>query len=125
MAQATCITTAIRELMSREGPAKSTSPVGAAHIELVAALAGNPPLPIRIQVDSHDLEARAEHLDRLFAALGVYFSAILADTDQNIPGGKLDRKYLEAVYTDLAAEAAGGIRMAAEEMREHETRRAS
>ena len=41
MAQADCITTAIRELMSRGLPPRSTSPVRAAHTELVAALASN------------------------------------------------------------------------------------
>ena len=46
MAQAECITTAIRELMSRGQPPKSTSPVRLAHIEFVAALAGNVPHPI-------------------------------------------------------------------------------
>src|SRR5262249_32987751 len=43
MAQAEYITTAIRELMSRGRPPKSTSPVRLAHTELVAALAGNVP----------------------------------------------------------------------------------
>ena len=46
MAQAERITTAIRELMSRGRPPKSTSPVRAAHTEFVAALAGNAPRPI-------------------------------------------------------------------------------
>jgi hypothetical protein len=125
MAQAECITTAIRELMSRGRPPKSTSPVRAAHAELVAALAGNPPRPIRLEVDSLDLDDRAEHVAKLLAAVHVYLTAILADTAANIPGGGLDHKYLDGLYSDFAGDAVGGIQQAAAEMREHETWRAS
>ena len=52
MARAERITTAIRELMSRGRPPKSTSPVRAAHTKLVAVLAGNPPHPICAAVDA-------------------------------------------------------------------------
>jgi hypothetical protein len=62
MAQAECITTAIRELMSRGRSPKSTSPVRAAHTEFIAALAGNIPHPICVAVDSEDLDSRADHL---------------------------------------------------------------
>ena len=61
MAQADCISTAIRELMSRGRPPKSTSPVRLAHIEFVAALADNVPHPIYADVDSDDLDSRADH----------------------------------------------------------------
>ena len=125
MAQANCITTAIRELMSRGLPPKSTSPVRAAHTELVAALAGNPPNPIRLEVDSLDLDDRAEHVAKMLAAVHVYLTAILADTAENLPGGGLDRKYLDNLYSDFTGDTVGGIRHAAAEMREHETWRAS
>jgi hypothetical protein len=125
MAQAECITTAIRELMSRGRPPKSTSPVRLAHIEFVAALAGNLPQPIYADVDSEDLDARADHLERVFAALHVYLTAIIADTAHNIPGGTLDRRYLDNLFRDLSADALCVIRNAAEEMREHENWRAS
>src|SRR6266496_1540921 len=125
MAQAECITTAIRELMSRGRPPKSTSPVRLAHIELVAALAGNVPHPIYADVDSEDLDGRADHLEKLFAALHVYLTAIIADTAQNIPGGTIDRRYLNNLFNDLSADALWVIRNAAEEMREHENWRAS
>ena len=125
MAQAECITTAIRELMSRGRPPKSTSPVRLAHIELVAALAGNVPHPIYADVDSEDLDGRADHLEKMFAALHVYLTAIIADTAQNIPGGTVDRRYLDNLFRDLSADAACVIRNAAEEMREHENWRAS
>jgi hypothetical protein len=125
MAQAECITTAIRELMSRGRPPKSTNPVGLAHTELVAALAGNVPHPIHADVDSEDLDGRADHLEKVFAALHVYLTANVADTAQNIPGGTLDRRYLDNLFQDLSADAVGVIRNAAEEMREYENWRAS
>ena len=125
MAQAGRITTAIRELMSRGRPPKSTSPMRLAHIEFVAALAGNVPHPIHADVDSEDLDGRADHLEKVFAALHVYLSAIIVDTAQNIPAGTLDRRYLDNLFRDLSADALGVIRNAAEEMREHEHWRAS
>ena len=125
MAQAECIITAIRELMSRGRPPKSTNPVPLAHIELVAALAGNVPHLIYADVDSEDLDDRAEHLDKVFVALHVYLTAIIADTAHNIPGSTLDRHYLDNLFRDLSADALCVIRNAAEEMREHENWRAS
>ena len=125
MAQAECITTAIRGLMSRGRPLKSTSPVRLAHTEFVAALAGNAPDPIYADVDSEDLDGRADHLEKVFAALHVYLTAIIADTAHNVPGGMLDRRYLDTLFRDLSADALGVIRNAAEEMREHENWRAS
>ena len=125
MAQAECIITAIRELMSRGRPPKSTNPVRRAHTEFVAALAGNAPHPIYADVDSKDLEGRAEHLEKVFAALHVYLAAIIADTAHNVPCGTLDRRYLSNLFEDFSADALAVIRNAAEEMREHENWRAS
>ena len=85
MAQAELITTAVRELMSRGQPLKSTNPVRAAHTEFVAALAGNTPRPIRSDAYSEVLEGRADHLERTIAALHVYLSAIIAETAQDVP----------------------------------------
>ena len=125
MAQAECITTAIRELMSRETPKKSACPVRAAHTELVAALASNPPHPLNAELDSDDLDARADHLEKVFAALHVYLSAIIHDTAQNIPSGTLDRRYFANLFSDFSGDAVGAIRNAADEMRKHESWRAS
>jgi hypothetical protein len=125
MAQATTITTAIRQLMSRGRPPKSTSPVRAAHTEFVAALAGNVPHPIHSDGDSENLEGRADHLERVFAAIHVYLTAIIVDTTHNIPGGSLDRPYLDNLFQDLSADALGVIRNAAKEMRAHKIWRAS
>ena len=126
MAQAECITTAIRELMSRERPPKSTSPARLAHTEFVAALTANVPHPIYTDADSGDLDGRADHLEKVFAALHVYLTAIIADTAENVPrAARLDRKYLDGLYADFTHEAVGGIRNGAEEMAEHEAWRAS
>jgi hypothetical protein len=125
MAQAECIITAIRHLMSRGQPPKSTSPVRLAYTEFVAALAGNAPQPIHADVDSEDLEGRADHLEKVFAALHVYLTAIIADTAHNIPGGTLDRRYLDNRFRALSSDALAVIRNAAEEMREYENWRAS
>src|SRR5438045_2743622 len=111
MAQAESITTAILELMSRVGPPKSTSPMRAAHTELVAALAGNPPQSITALVESDELEGRADHVKYLFAAIQVYLTAIIADTAQNIPGGcHLDGRYLDNLFADVASDALSVIR---------------
>jgi hypothetical protein len=125
MAQAERSSTAICELVSRGRLAQSTTSVRLAHTEFVAALAGNAPHPIHSDVDSEDLEGRADHVEKVFAALRVYLIAIIADTARNIPGGTLDRRYLENLFRDLSAGAVGVIRNAAEEMREHENWRAS
>jgi hypothetical protein len=124
MAQADSISTAIRQLLSRGRPPKFTSPVRLAHSELVAALAGNVPHPIYAEVEADDLDGRAGHLEKVFAALHAYLAAVLGDTAQNIPGGSLDRRSLENLFRDLSADAVGVIRNAAEEIREDEIWRA-
>jgi hypothetical protein len=91
-----------------------------AHTEFVTALAGNAPDPIYADVDSEDLDGRADHLERVFAALHVYLTAIIADTAHNIPGGTFDRRYLDNLFRDSSADALAVIRNAAEEMREYE-----
>ena len=93
MAQAERINTAIRELMSRGRPSKSTNPVRAAHTGLIAALAANVPHLIHYDANCEALEDRAGHLQRVIAVLHVYATAIIAKTAQNIPGSTLDRRY--------------------------------
>jgi hypothetical protein len=125
MAQAKCIVTSVHRLMSRGQPLKSTSPVGLAHTEFVVALAGNVPHPNYADVDSEDLERRVDHLEKVFAALHVYLTAIIADTAHNIPSGSLDRRYLDSLFRDMGADALGVIRNAAKEMHQYENWRAS
>ena len=117
MAQAECITTAIRDLMSRGRLAKSTSPVRLAHIELVTALAGNVPPFIHSEARPEDLQRRGDHLERVFAALHVYLTAIVAETAQDIPASILDRRYLEGLFQQFSADALAAMRDAAAEMR--------
>jgi hypothetical protein len=124
MAQAARITTAIRELMSRGRPPKSTGAVRLAHIEFIPSLAGNVPYPIfYADVDSEDLDGRADDVGKV--ALHVYLTAIIAERAQNIPGDALDRRYFDSLFQDLSADALCVIRNAAEEMREHGNWRAS
>jgi hypothetical protein len=85
MAQAERITTAVRELMSPGELPKSTIP-RAAHTELLAAIAGNPPPPIRSK--AQDLERRADHLQRVFAALHVYAAASSPKLGRKFPVAK-------------------------------------
>ena len=124
MAQAEHITTAIRELMSRGLPLKSTNRVRAAHTEFVAALAGNAPHPIRSNAYSEALEGRADHPEKTIAALHVV-SAIIAETARDIPANTLDRRYLDGLFQQFSAEVLGAIRDAAAEMRVRENWRAS
>jgi len=124
MAQADCITTAIRQLMSRGRPPKYTSPVRAAHIEFVAALAGNVPRPIHSGTDWKALQGCANHLQNVFAALHAYATAIVAEIAEKIPGSKVDRHYLDSLFQQFSADASGIILDAAAELRGHENWRA-
>jgi hypothetical protein len=123
MAQADSITTAIRELMSRGRPLKSTNPVRAAHTEFIAALAGNAPRTIHSDTDCAGLERRADHLQKVFAALHVYITAIIAEIAEKIPRSTLDRRYLDELLRGVAAEALRVFRDAAAEMRGQENHR--
>jgi hypothetical protein len=88
--------------------------VRAAHSGLIATVAANVPHLVHSDANCEALEDRADHLQRVFAALHVYVTAIIAETAQNIPGSTLDRLY----------DALGVIRTAAE-MRVHENWRVS
>src|SRR3974377_158275 len=122
MAQAEHITTAIRELMSRGHTLKTRNGVRAAHTEFIAALAGNAPRPIR---SGEALESRADHLQKVFAALQVYVTAIIAEIGEKTPGSTLDHQYLDQLLRGVSAEALRGARAAAAATRGHEHRRAS
>ena len=123
MAQTENITTAIRQLMSRGRPTKSTSPVRQAHTEFVAALAGNVPHPMYAEVNADDLGGRAEHLQKVFGALHAYLAVLIGDTAEKTPGGVLDRRRLDNLFEDLSGDGVGVMRTAAEEMRERENGR--
>ena len=120
MAQAEHITTAIRELMSRGQPLKSTNRARAAHTEFVAALAGNAPHPIRSSANWEALEGRADHLQKTIGALHVYLSAVITETAEDIPTSTLDRRYLDGLFQQFSADVLGAIRDAAAEVRVRE-----
>ena len=112
------------DLSGRSGPSQPCerasampceSPVGAAHAEFVAALAGHSPRPIPIDADAIDLEDRADHLNKVLGALSVYVTVILDDTAQNVPG-RLDLPDIEAILADLASDVTGTIQHAVEGM---------
>jgi hypothetical protein len=124
MAQAESLTTAIRELMSRGQPLKSTNTVRAAHTEFIAALAGNAPHPIRSDAYSEAIEGRADHLEKTIEALHVYVSAIIAEAARDIPANTLDRRYLDGLFQQFSADVLGAIHDAAAEMLGHENWRA-
>jgi hypothetical protein len=123
MVQAEHITTAIRELMSRGQPLKSTNGVRAAHTEFVAALAGNAPHPIRSGIDCEALEDCADHLQKVFAALYFYIGAIIAEIAEKVPRSALDRRYLDELLRGVSAEALRVFRDAAAQMRGQENHR--
>ena len=87
----------------------SSSPIGVSSISFLAcrALGGNIPHAIYADVDSEDLDGRADHLEKVFAALHVYLTAIIADTAHNVPAGALDRRYFDNLLRDLSADALG------------------
>jgi hypothetical protein len=104
MAQAEYVSSAIRALITGANARLSTCPIRAAHAEFVAALAMYPPRPIPVDTDAVDLEDRADHFNKVFAAVSVYLTVILDDTAQNTAGG-LDLLSVEAVLSDLASRA--------------------
>jgi peptide subunit release factor 1 (eRF1) len=113
MAQADHVTNSIRALITRASANPST--IRAAHVELVATLAGHPPRPIPVYADAIDLEDRAEHLEKVLKALSAYLTTILDDTAQNVPGG-LDLRQVDAVLCDLVSEVSGTVHQAGERL---------
>jgi hypothetical protein len=105
MAQADPITTATGEGVSRGGSRKSTS-LRSAHTQPAAALGDNP--------------THADRIDKAFAALHLYVTALFSDTAKQIPGCSLNRKHLNKLFVDLQSEAVAVIRNAPEDLRNHE-----
>ena len=119
MAQAERVSIASRAPITAADAKPSTIPAGgpvrAAYAEFLAKLAGYPPRPIPIDVDSIDLEQRADHLNEVFSGLASYLIVVLDDTAQNTPG-RLDLCDAEAILADLASDLTGVILNAADEM---------
>jgi len=115
MAQADCVTTAIRALLTGASAKSSTNPVQAAYVESVAAMAGYPLCPIPVDADAIDLEERANHLKQVLNALSAHVTAIVNDTAHNVPGG-LDLRQVDAFLSDFASNMTGTLQHAVERM---------
>ena len=68
---------------------------------------------------------RADHLQKVLAALHVYVAAITADLAQNIPATSVDRLYLDQLFEQFSSDALRVIRNAAAEVRVRQNWRAS
>ena len=116
MAQANCIPTAIRELLSREPAPNSTSAVRPPDADFLAAVAGDAPRPIYPHGRSEEFGGRIGHLEKPFIRLG--------STTQKIPRGRVDRHCVGNVLHRLPADALCAIGNPAEKKRYHENWRA-
>jgi hypothetical protein len=119
MAQAALVSIASRAPITAADAKPSTIPAGgpvrAAYAEFLAKLAGHPPCPIPVDVDSIDLEQRADHVKNVLGGLAAYLAVILDDTAQNTPS-TLDLCDAEAILADLVSDLSGAIQHAAEDM---------
>jgi hypothetical protein len=115
MAQAEHVISAIRSLATVAYASPPTSVIGAAHAEFVATLARHRPRSIPIDPRAADLEERADHLNKMLAAVSSYLTAILDDTAQNVPGG-LEFRQIDALRSDLESELNGTLQQAIESL---------
>ena len=101
----------------RTRPAPLAVPaVQAAHITLVAALASLKPHRIlgTYAADRFDILERAEHLEKVLAAVSTYTKAIVTDTKEMAPIGYIadETGYL----VDAASEITGALKNAVDKM---------
>jgi hypothetical protein len=114
MAEADPITTATGEGVSCGGLTKSTS-LRPARTEPAGALGGNP----THLIESEDLDSHVDRLNKAFAALHRYVTALVSDTVRPIPGCSLNPTHLK-LFVDLRSEAGAVIRKVPPELRDHE-----
>ena len=114
MARADLSSTTDRSPSARPAPMFST--VEEAHTSLIERLAALKPYRIRYIADAQDLKERAEHLQQLLGAVLDYVGAIVVDASHVAPGGSIDRKHLLGLISDLAADVAGSIANAADDL---------
>jgi hypothetical protein len=105
-----------RKSAAGRSPPSTLSSVEEAHAGLIERLAGLKPHRILYIADARDLKERAEHLHQVLAAVLAYVGAILTDTDHVAPGGSIDREYLLGLISDVAADVAGSISNAADDL---------
>jgi hypothetical protein len=97
-------------------PAASFPPVQAAHITLISALASLKPHRIigSYAADRFDILERAEHLEKVLAAVTVYTKAIVADTAYLAPCGYVADE--TGFLADAASDIVGALKNAVDKM---------
>lgn len=113
MAQADCLTSAIRAFITGATAKTSTDPIRAAVADFIGRLAGHPPRPIPLDPHAVDLEDRLDHLEKVFTASWACMITILSGTAENVPGG-LD--LVDGLISDLASDMIGTLQHAVERM---------
>jgi hypothetical protein len=112
MAQADCLTNAIRELIPGAGAKPSTKPIRAAHTEFVVAVLGRHlQRLIPVVADAFDLEDRADHLNKVPNASSAYFTEVLDGTAQRPPGWP-ELRHIDALVSNLASGMTGALHYA-------------
>jgi len=97
-------------------PPPTFSTVEEAHTALIERLVVSKPHRILYMADARDLKERAEHLQQILGAVVDYVGAIVTDTSHVAPGRSIDRKYLLGLISDVAADVAGSIANAADDL---------
>ena len=115
MAQAECLTSAIRAFITGASAKLSTNPIRAADADFIARLTGHPPRPIPLDPHAVELKDRLDHLEKVFTASSAYMIAILSGTAENVPGG-LDLRQVDGLLSDLASDMIGTLQHAVERM---------
>jgi hypothetical protein len=113
MAQANCVSNAIRALITGASAKPSTNSVRSAHAEFVTAVAKHPPWPIPLIADTTDLEDRADHLNTALNALSVYVAAVLDDVA--FRAGLISARS-RPFFPNLSYDVTGTIQRAADDM---------
>lgn len=92
------------------------SPLKLAHATLLVTLMREQAAPIiGTYADPIDVTDRAEHLEKVLAAVSDYINVIVADTADYVPAGGIERKYLAGLLSDTASDLVGSVRASAEE----------
>jgi len=85
-----------------------------AHSTLIGSLLPEQPQPIDgCWAHPSEILDRAEHLEKVLAAVTDYAAVVLSDTQDF--AGRVDTKYLTGLLRDVTSDIVGGLRFAAEE----------
>jgi hypothetical protein len=101
--------------MTRIPTPLAVPPVQAAHIALISALASlKPHRIVGHHADRFDILERAEHLEKVLAAVTIYAKAIVADTAELAPIGYVADE--TGFLADAASEIVGALKNAVDQM---------